>query len=698
MQAADRVENYSGGIDFDLFMDAIELIAEQNQWTELVTVQVIESKLRGRAKEYYLALKANERPKTCQQMRNWLREIFSKTPNKEEAKRELQRCMRDADESLGAYAHRLKMIANRIFPEDDLSAAQIFHRDRMVVESFLQGIDLRLANEILRAGEFYKINDILPIAQHYENIISRQLEENSFENFRTAIRAVTSAPIPSNAKQSFRARNNKPYFNANHNQRQEGNGQQVNSHSKFITLQIHTQNSLWLIDSEASVSIVKNSFVQKFKIPTTRKNEIAMTDISGNMLRKYGEANITFELAKNIKISHEFIICGSDLNFDADGLLGLDFFEKFQPRLDFKEEVLELKGVRLPLESARSSQHHVVAYNSNNRAALSEGLHRNNKRISNNPKEPADLLVINSLHLQRAGELKDLANPDICRGFDHTRKYPNLVSIKEDLEIPPFHGCDYWIPINNRIPAGTVICKPSNTSQPGICIARSVTNVPPTTQNDPNHRKIVIRILNTTPTPLTIQRHTPILNVTPVSGAFEGTGPNLRCNEELRPFMVEHLQEYEREKLYYVLEEYPDLFAVGTAQLNVTNLVKHRINTDDSPPIAKPPYRVPFARKQVRQNCIQEMLDNVIIRRIREAPTTTGSTPRPAWRGRRGGNCILKDGAREPQNNQEQGQHKRRHRSSNADEDQQTQKSGRLCDSKSHSYQVLSSFQQINIF
>nr|XP_015840273.1 PREDICTED: uncharacterized protein LOC107399108 [Tribolium castaneum] len=392
----------------------------------------------------------------------------------------------------------------------------------------------------------------------------------------------------------------------------------VNSHSKFITLQIHTQNSLWLIDSEASVSIVKNSFVQKFKIPTTRKNEIAMTDISGNMLRKYGEANITFELAKNIKISHEFIICGSDLNFDADGLLGLDFFEKFQPRLDFKEEVLELKGVRLPLESARSSQHHVVAYNSNNRAALSEGLHRNNKRISNNPKEPADLLVINSLHLQRAGELKDLANPDICRGFDHTRKYPNLVSIKEDLEIPPFHGCDYWIPINNRIPAGTVICKPSNTSQPGICIARSVTNVPPTTQNDPNHRKIVIRILNTTPTPLTIQRHTPILNVTPVSGAFEGTGPNLRCNEELRPFMVEHLQEYEREKLYYVLEEYPDLFAVGTAQLNVTNLVKHRINTDDSPPIAKPPYRVPFARKQVRQNCIQEMLDNVIIRRIRE--------------------------------------------------------------------------------
>nr|XP_015840301.1 PREDICTED: uncharacterized protein LOC107399117 [Tribolium castaneum] len=226
MQAADRVENYSGGIDFDLFMDAIELIAEQNQWTELVTVQVIESKFRGRAKEYYLALKANERPRTCQQMRNWLREIFSKTPNKEEAKRELQRCMRDADESLGAYAHRLKMIANRIFPEDDLSAAQIFHRDRMVVESFLQGIDLRLANEILRAGEFYKINDILPIAQHYENIISRQLEENSFENFRTAIRAVKSAPIPSNAKQSFRARNNKPYFNANHNQRQEGNGQQ----------------------------------------------------------------------------------------------------------------------------------------------------------------------------------------------------------------------------------------------------------------------------------------------------------------------------------------------------------------------------------------------------------------------------------------------------------------------------------------
>ena len=207
LQVVDRIENYTGGIDYDMFIDAIQFVAQQHQWSRAVTLQVIETKLRGRAKEYYLALKLSERPQTVEGFRTWMKSLFSKPHSREEARRELARCIRQSDETLGAYVHRLKVISNRVFPEDVLTTAQMFHRDRMIVEQFLQGIDLRLANKILSTGDYYRIEEAIVIAEDYEAVIGRQMEENCYEAVRSSIRAVQAKDA--NASGTGRTRDNR---------------------------------------------------------------------------------------------------------------------------------------------------------------------------------------------------------------------------------------------------------------------------------------------------------------------------------------------------------------------------------------------------------------------------------------------------------------------------------------------------------
>ena len=60
----------------------------------------------------------------------------------------------------------------------------------MIVEQFLQGIDLRLANKILNTGDYYRIEEAIAIAEDNEAVIGRQMEENCYETVRSSIRAV----------------------------------------------------------------------------------------------------------------------------------------------------------------------------------------------------------------------------------------------------------------------------------------------------------------------------------------------------------------------------------------------------------------------------------------------------------------------------------------------------------------------------
>ncbi|KAG5877293.1 hypothetical protein JTB14_036362 [Gonioctena quinquepunctata] len=64
-------------------------------------------------------------------------------------KRELERCFRNPDETLGEFAQRLKVIANKMFPPSSVNTpAQTYHRDILLVNQFMDGIEGRKRNNV----------------------------------------------------------------------------------------------------------------------------------------------------------------------------------------------------------------------------------------------------------------------------------------------------------------------------------------------------------------------------------------------------------------------------------------------------------------------------------------------------------------------------------------------------------------------
>ncbi|KAG5869636.1 hypothetical protein JTB14_005172 [Gonioctena quinquepunctata] len=89
-------------------------------------------------------------------------------------RRELERCIRNPDETLGEFAQRLKVIANKMFPPSSVSTpAQTYHRDILLVNQFMDGIKGRLANEVSQSGECYSLDECLQEAEQCKEVVSR---------------------------------------------------------------------------------------------------------------------------------------------------------------------------------------------------------------------------------------------------------------------------------------------------------------------------------------------------------------------------------------------------------------------------------------------------------------------------------------------------------------------------------------------
>ena len=79
-------------------------------------------------------------------------------------------------------------------------------------------------------------------------------------------------------------------------------------------------------------------------------------------------------------------------------------------------------------------------------------------------------------------------------------------------------------------------------------------------------------------------------------------------------FSTSALTSSQQAQLQNLINEYRDIFALSPQELGRTNWVQHAINTQGAPPIRMRPYRVPEAQKERIENCIDEMLEQGIIR------------------------------------------------------------------------------------
>ncbi|CAG9761454.1 unnamed protein product [Ceutorhynchus assimilis] len=160
-------------------------------------------------------------------------------------------------------------------------------------------------------------------------------------------------------------------------------------------------------------------------------------------------------------------------------------------------------------------------------------------------------------------------------------KRPHVVKLRENLEIPVFHGCDFNVPVHTRVPAGIKVCERLNHTDVGILTACSVIEIPENSTRE--NRNIVVRILNTSPMPQTIYKSTPILNLVDVTRLKESSTADALCgadgtgnvSEEFSDSkihtscyeglivenMVSHLKGGDKRKMLQFLQSYSDIFA-----------------------------------------------------------------------------------------------------------------------------------------
>ena len=75
----------------------------------------------------------------------------------------------------------------------------------------------------------------------------------------------------------------------------------------------------------------------------------------------------------------------------------------------------------------------------------------------------------------------------------------------------------------------------------------------------------------------------------------------------------EKMNDDEKKQLRMVLIKYQNVFSKDSKDLEVKNLVEHRINTGDAAPIRQPPRRIPLAKMKEAEEEIKDMASRGII-------------------------------------------------------------------------------------
>ena len=148
--------------------------------------------------------------------------------------------------------------------------------------------------------------------------------------------------------------------------------------------------------------------------------------------------------------------------------------------------------------------------------------------------------------------------------------------------------------------------------RPGLLVARSL--VPDRFTDVP------LRVMNLSSDPVRLSAGTVMAELQTADVEAERQ-PNANTDSEDRDELIQGMVDKvhcsvgieERRKLYQVLNEYSDVLSRGENDLGRTDLVRHRIDTDDAPPVRQPLRRHPPAHLDAIQQHVSAMLQQDII-------------------------------------------------------------------------------------
>ena len=78
--------------------------------------------------------------------------------------------------------------------------------------------------------------------------------------------------------------------------------------------------------------------------------------------------------------------------------------------------------------------------------------------------------------------------------------------------------------------------------------------------------------------------------------------------------IADDLSTVEKKKVHEVVGEFPDVFALTSAELGHTELVQHTINTGDHQSVKQLPHQTPFALRGQTEQMIAKMLEQGVVR------------------------------------------------------------------------------------
>ena len=221
--------------------------------------------------------------------------------------------------------------------------------------------------------------------------------------------------------------------------------------------------------------------------------------------------------------------------------------------------------------------------------------------------------TVDVLHVKSRG-LKLPISKDISLS-----RSPSLsVVLHEPVKVPPYSEMEVMGSVPAAATNKTWVVQGMQPGRSGVMIARALV--------EPEARSIPLRLLNPRDEEVTISKGTVVAELESVAMedldvalVSEGEGTEEPSEEQRHKLweMVERseqsLTQVEKERLFALLLEYHDIFAMGSYDLGRTGRVKHKINTGMASPIRQAVRRIPQFQRQEARELLDGMLDRGVI-------------------------------------------------------------------------------------